>query len=385
LLPLRTIFLSSGAALGFVFPFIALILFERGYDVVGVGLVAGVSALVSVVVLPAWGHLADVVVGRRRALQLSAAAAAGILAITLAPIGGLLLSACLVAFWVAANTIAPLVDALAVNAIADPRRDYAGVRLVGSLGFALASLGVGFVYGAEGYWLAVPFYAAAMAIVVVGAVGVPDVRRAEIAATPGDHSRLGSVGRAFRESPRLPAVLLAIGLIHVTIIGSFTFLTVYLDELGGGPSSVAIATGLAALIEVPAFFVAARLARRISLALLFCAGAVAYSLTVLTWALVDEPVVVVASRAVNGIGYACFYTASVVTIAQILPRPLQATGQTLFTTVAFGFAALVANIGGGFLWDVGGAPLVFGLAGVIGLAAVAVGWVVFPRAQPTRR
>jgi PPP family 3-phenylpropionic acid transporter len=385
-LALRGLFLSTGAALGIVFPFIALILFEHGYDVVGVGLVAGVSALVSVVALPAWGHIADVVTGRRRALQLSTIIAAGALALTLGPIEGLVLSACFVLFWVAANTIGPLIDALAVNAVADPQRDYARVRLLGSLGFAVAAFGVGFLYRETGYTVAVGLYAAAVAVVFVGAIRVPDVRRAELGPIGVTGARFGSVGRAFREAPRLPVVLLAIGLIHITIIGSFTFLTVYLDELGGGPASVAVATGLAALIEVPAFLVAARVARRTSLAAMFAMGALVYSLTVLSWAVIEDPALVVASRAVNGIGYAFFYTASVVTIAQILPPSLQATGQTLFTMIAFGIAALIADIGGGLLWDVGGAGLVFGLAGASGLAAVVVGWRVMPRArQPIRR
>jgi PPP family 3-phenylpropionic acid transporter len=324
--------------------------------------------------------------GRRRALQIATIVAAGALGLTLAPIGGLVLSACFILFWVAANTIGPLIDALAVNAVADPQRDYPRVRLLGSLGFALTAIGVGFLYRETGYAIAVVLYAAAVAVVFLGAIRVPDVRRADLGprAVPG--ARLGSVGRAFREAPRLPVVLLAIGLIHITIIGSFTFLTVYLDELGGGPASVALATGIAALIEVPAFLFAARVARRTSLAAMFAAGALVYSITVLSWTVLEEPALVVASRAINGIGYAFFYTASVVTIAQILPASLQATGQTLFTMVAFGVAALIADIGGGFLWDVGGAGLVFGLAGAMGLASVIVGWRVMPRhPQPIRR
>ena len=385
MLDLRALFLSSGAALGFVFPFIALILFERGYDVVGVGLIAGASALVSAIAMPVWGHVADVVTGRRRALQIAALLAAGALAITAFPLAGPVLSACFVAFWVAATALGPLIDALAVNAVADPRRDYARVRLLGSLGFALAAIGVGFVYGQSGYGVAVALYAAAAGVVIIGAVWVPDVRRAELREI-AEGSRLGSVGVAFRVAPRLPGTLLAIGLIHITIIGSFTFLTVRLDELGGGPESVALATGVAALIEVPAFLVAGRLARRLSPAGLFVAGALPYSLTVLSWTVIDEPALIVVSRAINGIGYAFLFTASVVTIAYLLPARLQATGQTLFSMVGFGVAALVADVTGGFLWAAGGAALVFGLAGAMGLASVGVGWRVLPRAvQPIRR
>jgi len=384
-LALRSLFLSSGAALGIVFPFIALILFERGYDVVGVGLIAGASALVAALAMPVWGHIADVVAGRRRALQLAAVLAAGAFAITLAPPAGVLLSICFVAFWVAATALGPLIDALAVNAVADPRRDYARIRLLASLGFAIAVIVVGFVYGLIGYDVAVVLYAVAAGVVVIGAIFVPDVRRAELRAI-GEGSRLGSVGVAVRVAPRLPAALLAIGLIHITIIGSFTFLTVRLDELGGGPESVALANGVAALIEVPAFLLAGRLARRLSPAGLFVAGALPYSLTVLSWTVIETPALIVVSRAINGIGYAFLFTASVLTIAHLLPARLQATGQTLFTMVGFGMAALLADVTGGYLWSIGGAPLVFGLAGAIGLAAAIVGWSVLPRsAQPIRR
>jgi PPP family 3-phenylpropionic acid transporter len=395
---LRILFLASGSALGFVFPFMALILFERGFDVVGVGLIAGVSAAVSTVALPVYGHVADVVIGRRRALQIAAIVGIGAFAITGAPLAGLLLSLCVVVFWVASTSFNPLVDALAVNALRDPQRDYASLKLLSSLGFASGTVGAGLLYQQAGYDLSVVLYAAAALVVIGAAIPAPDVRRTELqpdaaggerASVAPSSGRFGSVGLALRTAPRLPGALLAIGLVHLTIITAFTFLTVRLDELGGGPTAVALATGAAAFVEVPAFFLAGRLARRMSLAAMFLVGSAIYSSVVLTWVVMDQPVIIVASRAVTGIGYALFHTASVVTIARLLPRHLQATGQLLFQMVSGGLAALVASAGGGILYAAGGAALVFGLAGAIGLVGAAVGWFVLRPAdaanQPVRR
>ena len=63
----------------------------------------------------------------------------------------------------------------------------------------------------------------------------------------------------------------------------------------------------------------------------------------------------------------------------LLPSELQATGQSLYQTFAFGFGAIIANIVGGLLYENIGHAAVFGLGAVLAVAAATLGWVVFPR------
>ena len=72
----------------------------------------------------------------------------------------------------------------------------------------------------------------------------------------------------------------------------------------------------------------------------------------------------------------------VLTIAAILPRDLQATGQALFQTSAFGIASIIANVIGGQLYESIGPAAVFGLGAVLAVAAAVIGWFAFPR-SPT--
>ena len=125
---LRALFLAVGGAVGVVYPFIAVILLGRGFDVFGVGVVTALSAVAFTASVPIWGHVADVLLGRPRALQVSAIGGGLALAVTLLPVPPVVVAICFVVFSAFESAFAPLSDALAVNGVPDARRDYARVR-----------------------------------------------------------------------------------------------------------------------------------------------------------------------------------------------------------------------------------------------------------------
>jgi MFS family permease len=132
--------------------------------------------------------------------------------------------------------------------------------------------------------------------------------------------------------------------------------------------------------------VAAAVARAIGLRGMFVGSAVLYGACLVSWTVLDVPIAIIATRAFSGIGFAGVIVAVVLTIAALLPADLQATGQSLFQTSAFGVAAIVANVIGGILYDSLGHVAVFGLGAVMALAAAVLGWFVVPgRRQPAGR
>jgi PPP family 3-phenylpropionic acid transporter len=312
-------------------------------------------------------------------------------------------AACYVAFAAFESAFAPLSDAIAVNAVPDPRRDYARIRLLASLAFAVATIAAGFLYDRTGYGPAPLLFTLLAAAAVASAAVTPDVERADLHAIVALDARepsagqdrgrrrlptwrLGSVGVALGLAPRLPAVLLAIGLIQVGIIGGFTFLAVRLQELGANPSAIALSSGISAAAEIPAFLVAGAVARRVGIRGLFAGSALLYSACFVSWMVIDVPALLIATRVFTGVSFAGISVAAVLTVAALLPDRLQATGQALYQTTAFGLAAIVANVAGGVVYGSAGPATVFGLAAAAGLAAVVVGWVVLPtRAAPGAR
>ena len=131
-------------------------------------------------------------------------------------------------------------------------------------------------------------------------------------------------------------------------------------------------------------FVMGGLARRVGLRAIFTVSALLYAACLASWTVLDAPLAIVATRAVTGLAFSGVVVGVVLTIATLLPAELQATGQALFQTTAFGVAAVVANVVGGVLYESVGHVAVFGFGSVVAIGAAVVGWLVFPRRQSER-
>ncbi len=408
----QVLVLAVGAGLGVFYPFLSVILADRGFDAGGVGLVIALSAVGFTIAVPLWGHVADVVLGRGRALALCAIGAALGVSLLLAPVPAILIAAAIVAFSFFESAWQPLADAITVNALGERSAEYARVRVLTSISFAIASVLSGQLYDRTGYEAASLLLAACAVVLALAALRVPDVGRVDLGAHApatrvadarptapprlmGTASRarrralptwrMGSTGVALRTAPRLGLVMAAVGLVHVGIMGGFTFLPLRLVDLGGGAGDVALMSGLSATAEIPAMLGAAAIVRRIGLRGMFVGAAALYGACIASWIVIDTTLLVVATRALTGVAFAGLVVAVVLTIATLLPPGLQGTGQALYQTIGFGAAAIVANALGGIVYGTLGHAPFFALGAASALAAAVVGWFAIPTASRAAR
>ena len=384
MIALRLVVLALGAALGVFYPFIPVILASRGFGPAEIGLVASVGAIGFTLAVPAWGHIADVRLGRARTLQVCAVGGGVAVGALLGPWPPIVIALLFMAYWIFESSWQPLADALTVNLV--DRRRYGRVRLLTSLSFAISSIAAGFLYDSAGFELAYVLALAAAVAIALAAGGVPDIARAdlEVAAqgsvTPAPRRPwLGSAGVALRVAPRLGVVLAAVSLINITIISGFTYLPLRLGDLGSPPSDVALSAGVSALAEIPAMLIAARVAQWIGLRGMFVSSALIYGAATSSWIVLGSAEIIIATRLITGVAFAWVLVCVVLTIARLLPSELQATGQALYQTFAFGIGAIVANIVGGLLYEGIGHAAVFGLGALLAVVAATMGWLVFPR------
>ena len=387
----QLVVLALGAGLGVFYSFLGVILDDRGFDPGAIGLIFAASAVGFTIAVPLWGHLADVWLGRPRALIVCGLGAAAATLVLLAPVPPLAIAACVIVFAFFESAWQPLGDAITINAVPDQRRDYARIRVLTSISFACGAILAGQLYDVTGYWPASVLFSGFAIVMVLAALRVPDVERADLAAHArttapdgaGQTWSFGSTGVAVRLAPRLVLVMLAAGLVHIGIIGGFTFLPLRLVALGGQPGDVALLAGLSAGAEIPAMLLAATVAARIGLRGMFVGSCLIYALCISSWAVVDTTQLLIATRAVTGIAFAGIVVSVVLTIGTLLPPTLQATGQALFQTIAFGVASIVANALGGLVYGSLGHAAFFGLGAACAFVAAVVGLAAVPgRADP---
>lgn len=390
MIALHVLVTALGVALGVFYPFISVILASFGFTPGEIGLVFSLGAVGFTIAVPAWGHLADVRLGRPRTLQLCAVVAGLAVSGLLVASAPLVIAALFLLFWIFECSWQPLADAITVNTMGG--RDYARVRLFTSLGFAVAAIASGFLYDQTGYAASFVLFAVAAAAIAISAAFLPDVERADLSrhapaatAEPSGGARrawslrLGSTGVAFRTAPSLAPILVASMLLHVGILSGFTFLPLRIEALGGSPSDVALSAGLSALAEIPGMLVMGRLARRIGLRAIFVGATLIYAVCMSSWMFLEVPMAIVATRVLTGLAFSGVIVSIVLTIATILPRDLQATGQALYQTSAFGIASIIANVVGGVLYGSVGHASVFGLGAALAVVAGIIGWFAFPR------
>jgi PPP family 3-phenylpropionic acid transporter len=381
---IRAVFLANGISLGVFFPFTAVILSTRGFSAVEIGVISAISSAAFTVAVPAWGHLADVVLGRRNALVICTLTAAAAVLMAGAPIPALAVAACFVAFSLFESGWGPLCDALAVNAVRDRTRDYARVRLLSSVGFAASSAAVGLLYDRTGYGPAFALCAGFAAALAAAARLIPDVPRANLAAEASGKSRGGSMAVALRVQPRLRGVLVSLLLVHIGVIAGFTFLPLRIVALGGSPSDVALSASVSAFAEIPGMLLAGAIAARVGLRGLMAGSALLYAACFVTWMMLDSPLLIVATRLASGFAFAGLWVGAVLSMAVLLPPRLQATGQGLYQVTGFGVAAVVANFVGGQVYAGLGATALFAGAAALAVASAILALAVFPGADLPR-
>ena len=98
----------------------------------------------------------------------------------------------------------------------------------------------------------------------------------------------------------------------------------------------------------------------------------------MAWAILETPAQIVASRVLTGVCYAGLTVAMVLTMEELLPSALQATGQTLYQATAIGLGSIGGSAAGGLLYGSAGPRALFVFCAAIGLAGALVGWLALP-------
>ena len=214
-------------------------------------------------------------------------------------------------------------------------RDYGLIRLWSSLAFAVAAIACGALYEVASIGLVPLVYAVTMAVLAAWSTTL--VR--DVPAHVPSGERFGSVGAAFRAAPRLAPLLAGMLLWGIGFAAAWTFLPLRIVGRGGGPLLVGIAAAVGAFIEVPVMRKSKWFTGRFSLRGVYVLGCVIYGTVFVAWAFVKSPVVIAVLNGFEGVGFALLFVSGVMVVGKLVPRHLQATGQSLMQMVRAGIGA----------------------------------------------
>ncbi|MCI3922191.1 MFS transporter [Paenibacillus sp. TRM 82003] len=362
---LRAFYLVTGLAGGLLNPYMSTIFLHGGLASDRIGIVMSCSSFLIIAAQLVWGRLADRYQATKAILALSIAVPAAMSLLYQTPQISVLIVSYLIAIAFTAPQ-APIGDAYAVTAARAAGSSYGAVRSFQSIGNAAGGYLAGwFVSKYAPGLLGYPF-------LIFGSLGIAAVlsfpRRTEVAYA--GRSFLSGIGGLLKERKFL-WFLGACLLINQTLTAFNTYFVVMFQMSGGSYALSGVALMIAAASNVPSMFLAAAVIRKIGLERTMLIASLAY---IVRWGiqyLFPYPPAIVAVQLLQGLSFGLFYVAAVEYVVQLVPKDMQATGQSVFNVVFVGLAGIAGNLLNGFLLEAGG-PAAMNLACTISAAGGAL-------------
>jgi PPP family 3-phenylpropionic acid transporter len=265
------------------------------------------------------------------------------------------------------SPIMAIADSLIARMARRDRLNYGGMRLWGSLGYAISAMIFGAFWQRSGFQ---PMFLIASLLCLPliwtagklqeGPINIRDERK--------------PMGVLFRDAG-LVMLLLATLLAAISNGLSMTFEGIYVRSLGGGNFLIGVMVAIAAFTELPAMFYSQRIARKLggttTILLAYGFTASAY----LGYILVSNPSLLPIFSVLKGLGYGLNLTNVVVMLTERTPDEWASTAQSFLSIVWMGLSPLIAAPLGGLILDAINPAAVFGLGVVAIILAAMVLWL----------
>jgi MFS family permease len=341
----RIMFFLGQMPIGIQLPYFVLFLkYSSGMRDSEISLLTALSGLAIILFQQVWGYIADVHISKKLLIGTNLLVS-GFLFWSMGGMRNLI--SLLVVFFIFQVFSTPVIQLLhgLLFAHHGSEKWFGTLRAYASLGFVVANTAVGIIAdkitnGSLNFIF--PLYFASNCLAALWLVLLPE-RQVATERRP----TFVEVQRYFLRRPPVLLFLITAAIYQVGHSLSYSFQSVLMVELSADMRVVSSSYSLAALLELPIFFMASRLIDRFTEERLLAFAALVQTVRwLLVWhARTAEQIVFIST--LHCITFGLFYAAAISFINRHAPLQLKASAQTLFALVYFGVASIVGNVLGG--------------------------------------
>ena len=323
---------------------------DHGLSVPQIGILASLIPVMRIFGPNLWGWVADHTQQRALVLRLTACGAFLAFCAMFAADTFAEYFLVMVAVNLFSSAQSPLSEALMLGEMRGDLSNYGKIRLWGSLGFIVAVFGGGYLlewFGVEALlWIS----AGALLLVIGAALRIRDP--APVPARPGQEPQRRPALWSVLRKPEVGAFFLSAALMVAAHMALYAFYSLYLERGGYSKSVIGAMWALGVVAEVVFFYYQWHVFAHITAQrIMLCAFALAVLRFALTGAWPNLVWVLVLAQLLHAATFAAHHSACVITMQRWFAGHLQASGQALYMSVAYG----VGGTGGGLLmtlcWD----------------------------------
>jgi predicted MFS family arabinose efflux permease len=353
------------ASFAFWLPFIVLYYQGLGFTGAQIGLLTGITPLITFFSAPLWTGLADAT--RRHRLIMSLAILAGVIVLIVFPLlkvfASILLIAILLNFFV--GPVTSFVDSATMFMLVDEKEMYGRIRLGGTIGWGLAAPISGVLV--QNYGLKYAFWGSAGLFLLGFFISQKLVYGTSRVDTPTS----GRI-RMLLTDPRWLLFLTVAFAGGVALAALNNYFFPYMKELGADESTMGLALTVGTLSEIPVLFFGNHLIKRLKSHGLLMLAMIIIGFRMVLFGVSGTPSLALFIQLLNGLGFPAMWMAGVSFAHENAPEGMTSSAQGLFGAMVMGFGMAVGGfIGGPLLVNIGGRGLYL-IYGVFVLAVVVI-------------
>jgi PPP family 3-phenylpropionic acid transporter len=262
------------------------------------------------------------------------------------------------------SSLMPLGEAATIHALYKDKtfdQRYGRLRLWGSVGFIVMVMGAGAWFEAYGIQSLPWFGMAALIILAVLTRTLHEPPMDEVA-----HHSATSFWHVLKNKQVKWFLSASFWMIfgHAAL---YVFYSLYLDRLGYSKAEIGLFWMLGVLAEVVFFYFQNSFFKRFTARQILMASYLIMALRFVMIAYWPNTFVLIIAQVMHAATFGAHHSASLKMLQTWFAGHLQARGQALYTTVAYGIGGTVGGLAAGWVWESLGAEHVFGLAALSGL------------------
>jgi len=354
--------------------FLPVYLSAQGVSKTQIGFMIALGGLVGMFSQPLWGVVSDKTKTVKKVLLLILfiSILVGTLLFQMSEVPLLILLVGLMYFFFMPTD--PLTESLNFQLSQKHQINYGSVRMFGALGYACASLIIGYSSDHFGMESLVYLFLGYGLITVLFGLALPDV--------PAHAKKLAWKDlRAFFAKRETITFFVLVFLLAIPHRLNDNFIGIYVESLGGNIRLIGQAWFLMTLVEVLFFAISHRFVKPGNEWKVITAAGGIYALRFFLSAIVTDPYLVVYLQLLQGVTFVLFYTAAIQYLYTIIPEEWRATGQTILAVLFFGVSGIFGSVVGGWVFEVYGGSMLYMMMTGLSVLGVCYSLVMAGRAR----
>lgn len=361
---LSFIYIALYAAIASFIPYLTPYLQQRGLSYTQIGVAFAVNSIVAVLSQPIWGFLTDKFFNKRLTLIIIVLACSMVIFnFIFAQSFIYIMLSIIITIWFQ-SSIFPISDAYTYEIINQHREiQYGRIRLMGSFGYAMGALFVGYlikIYGINSsyYVYSILMILGAYLVYTIDFKPTAEVRRASL----NDFLELV-------KDKKFSIFMLSIVIVNIAMGMNGTYIYILIEKTGGDVSNLGILWFTVAISELPTLFFGHKLLNKYGELNLFILGVGLFAVRMFLNSLLGSYQLVILVQFMQSITFAFYLIAALQYINNITSNEVKTSAMTFFAAMC-GLGALIGNIGGGILLESISIFIVYKIASVVCLVSL---------------